>query len=185
MCTMFFILGLGMYIDHFRDFTKDNYVPAETAKQVLKLRLYDEKTKKTLYGILYDDGEIFYTNDSFDITVRIGYKEYSSNAVDSRIFNCVNQEIGDHWLLTDIRQFIINDQKYIFFQLNVNWWTPSDLYVYNEERNCIEMLYEWDGVLITGAAPPDITEFKTITSSQSYYSDLPDVWKQIKNLIGY
>ncbi|MBQ6655463.1 MAG: TonB-dependent receptor [Erysipelotrichaceae bacterium] len=173
--TMFFLLGLGMFIDGFRDFTKDNYVPTDTAKQVLKLQLYDQKTEKTIYGILYDDGEISYTEDPFEITVKVRYDEYSSNSADNRIISCVYQEIGHHWLLGDIHQFNINDRIYVFFQLNVNWWTPSDLYVYDEEKDGIEKLYEWDGILITGASPPDVTEIEIMHHSPMFLSELTDV----------
>ena len=183
---MFGLLGLGMFLDTFRDYTKPkyNYVPKDTDRQVLKLELYDEITEKTVYGILYENGEIFYTNEPFEITVQVRYEKYYSNYnhVDPRIVSCVYQEIGEHWLFGDIHQFIINDRKYVFFQLNVNWVCPSDLYVYNEEKDCIEKLYEWDSVRITGAAPPEVTEIDIMHCSEANHMQYAHIQQYLKSL---
>ena len=72
--------------------------------------------------------------------------------------------------------------KYVFFQLNVNWVCPSDLYVYNEEKDCIEMLYEWDAFRITGAAPPDVTEIDIMHCSEANHVQYAHIQQYRKSL---
>lgn len=57
----------------------------------------------------------------------------------------------------DIAQLTIikvEDQMFAFVWLNVNWFSPCELYRYDTETKTLSLLCKWDNVDITGVAIP-------------------------------
>ena len=48
----------------------------------------------------------------------------------------------------------VEDQMFAFVWLNVNWFSPCELYRYDTETKTLGLLCKWDNVDITGVAIP-------------------------------
>jgi preprotein translocase subunit SecF len=149
------------------------------ATKVIDVIVKDEDTEKLSYYTIYDDQRtkeidkfevenniIYSLNDCLD-----SYIDHKQNKVlnNLTVDKCKivdekgNEITPDHEMINimtlvaqleheifDIKVFNVNDKYYVMTELNVNWWSPYELYSYDKINNKLNLIYEFDGEEVIG-----------------------------------
>lgn len=126
------------------------------------------KVKKT--GKFTPEANTIYQADFTDFSGTIEDNKIAVTLIDTKLTDKDGNEIEPdentiqfmQWIADNSKHNIyeadfipLQDKYFALVKLNVNWWDPCVLYMYDTEEQKFSELYKWDHVNIEGVSLPD------------------------------
>ena len=126
------------------------------------------KVKKT--GKFTPEANTIYQADFTDFSGTIEDNKIAVTLIDTKLTDKDGNEIEPdentikfmQWIADNAEHNIyeadfipLQDKYFALVKLNVNWWDPCVLYMYDTEEQKFSELYKWDHVNIEGVSLPD------------------------------
>lgn len=167
ICGIIGLFSIVFYAGYFilfkNNFETSIYVVTqnESDKKLSYYEVNDREYKRKTKKFEYKDNEIIILKDCFESYI-VGNKVLNRKTEECRIFDSNSNEIEKYEILENIINQIseleydifkakiikVNETYYIVVELNVNLWSPYDLYRYENDK--LVHLYTFDGEDVIG-----------------------------------
>lgn len=131
--------------------------------------VYDNGKAEKTEAFTQDDTAEFYTAVHDDFKAEIVHNKLKITLQNTHLYSPDGKIIAADESFAELMQAVadtmkhdilqltiikVEDQMFAFVWLNVNWFSPCELYRYDTETKTLGLLCKWDNVDITGVAIP-------------------------------